>query len=378
MDNREIGREPLATVEPAESHALLDAYFDSALKIFISAQATHTGPVKKYFTLCGKTIELTFANERLLPYITPALEHIAASAVDSPALKVFIWDDATTGTVMPAPPWFGYAVQKQGGHLEGLYTRRGDVRGFNSSRIKTAYNWSANALSMYDAGEATALYWTRDARDLPAYETSAPIRNILNWWAQERNYHFAHGAAVGTADGGVLLAGKGGSGKSTAALACLNSGLFYASDDYCLVTADPVPAAYSIFSSAKVDPGNIFRVEHIAPSRGRTGNKYDDKEVFFLYPRFADRIIPGFPLRAILLPRITGKPHSALSPATPADGVKALTISTMCQFPGAGKKVVDIMQRLAAALPCYHLDFGTDPAQVPALILNLLEKRKDG
>ena len=378
MDNRDIGREPLAAVAPAESHALLDAYFNSAQKLFISAQASRTGPVKRYFTLCGKTIELIFANETLLPYITPALEHIAAPSTESPALQVFIWDDVTTDTVMPAPPWFGYAVQKQSGHLEGLYTKRGDVRGFSSSHIKTAYNWSANALSMYDCNERVALYWTRDARDLPAYETSAPIRNILNWWAQEHNYHFAHGAAVGTAKGGVLLAGKGGSGKSTAALACLNSGLLYASDDYCLVSADPVPSAYSIFSSAKVDPGNIFRVEHIGPSRGRTGNKYDDKEVFFLYPRFADRIITGFPLRAILLPRITGKPESSISPATQTDGVKALIISTMCQFPGAGKKVVDVMQRLAGALPSYHLDFGTDPAQVPSLILDLLDKRKDG
>lgn len=377
MDNTDLGREPLATVEPAQSHALLDAYFDSARKLFMSAQTGRSGPVRRYFSLCGKTIELVFASEKLLPYITPALEHLAVPVAQHPALQVCIWDDATTGAVMPAPPWEGYAVQKQSGHLEGLYTRRGDVRGFQSHRIKTAYNWSANALSMYDVHERTALYWTKDARDLPAYETSAPIRNILNWWVQERHYHFAHGAAVGTAKGGVILAGKGGSGKSTAALACLNSGLLYASDDYCLVCADPAPAAYSIFSSAKVDPGNLFRVEHIGPSRGRTGNKYDDKEVFFLYPRFADRIIKGFPLRAIVLPRITGKQDSALSPAAPADGIKALTISTMCQFPGAGKKVIEIMQRLAGALPCYHLDFGTDTAQAPALILNLLDRRKD-
>ncbi len=378
MNSGEIGHQLLVKVDPEESHALLDAYFDSARSLFLSAQTSGGKPVSRHFSLCGKAIELIFANQRLLPYITPALEHLAVPDAQSPSLKVFIWDDATTGTVMPAPPWEGFAVQKQGAHLEGLYTKRGDVRGFHSRRIKTAYNWSANALSMYDCREGVALYWTRDASGLPAYETSAPLRNILNWWVQQHDCHFAHGAAVGTAKGGVLLAGKGGSGTSTAALACLKGGLLYASDDYCLVRADPVPWAYSVFSSAKVDPGNLFRVDHIGPARGRTGNPYDDKEVFFLYPRFADRIITGFPLRAILLPRITGKPDSALSPATPADGVKALTISTMCQFPGAGKKVVEIMQRLAGALPCYHLDFGTDPAQVPALILDLLEKRKDG
>ena len=119
MDNQDIGREPPATVAPEQSHALLDAYFDSARKLFMSAQAGSSGPVRRYFSLCGKTIELVFANEKLLPYITPALEHLAVPAAQSPALQVCIWDDVTTGTVMPAPPWEGYGVQKQSGHLEG-------------------------------------------------------------------------------------------------------------------------------------------------------------------------------------------------------------------------------------------------------------------
>jgi hypothetical protein len=376
MDSRATGREPLISAGTAESDALLDAYFSSAHRLFMCAQESGGKPFKRHFALCGSTIELAFADERLLPYITPALEHLSIAADESPALTVCIWDDVTTNTVMPAPPWFGYAVQEKGSNIEGLYTNRGDVRGFNSSRIRTAYNWSANALSMYDRNEGIALYWTRDARGLPAYETSAPLRTIINWWAEERNCHFAHGAVVGTARGGVLLAGKGGSGKSTAALASLKSGLLYVSDDYCLVTAEPAPAAYSVFSSAKVDPGNIFRVAHVAPARGNTGNLDDEKAVFFLYPQFAGQITAGFPLLAILLPRITGKPDSILSPASRQDCIRALTLSTMCQFPGAGKKAVDIMLRLAAALPCYYLDFGTDLAQAPDLILGLLNERE--
>ncbi|MCX5849627.1 MAG: hypothetical protein NTW65_09275 [Deltaproteobacteria bacterium] len=375
MDSTKTGRalpQPDVTIQSA---VLLDNYFNSVRKIFAHALESGGKPVKKYFTLCDSTIELIFPDDKLLPYITPALEHLSITSAESPALTIRIWDDVTTNTMMPTPPWLGYAVQAKGGNIEGVYTNRGDIRGFGNSRIKTAFNWSANALSMYDSKEKIGYYWTKDARELPAYETSAPVRTILNWWVQERNFHFAHGAAVGTKRGGVLIAGKGGSGKSTAALASLNSGLLYVSDDYCVVSAQPVPAAYSVFSSAKVDPGNIFRVEHIAPTRVKTGNKHDDKEVFFLYPRFSEQITSWFPLRAILLPRITGKPDSALIPATPADCIKALTLSTMCQFPGAGKKAVDIFVRLAKTLPGYYLDFGTDVAQVPKLISDLLEKR---
>jgi hypothetical protein len=377
-DSRESGPEPRISADTAESSALLETYFSSARQLFMRSLEPGGKPIKRHFALCGSTIELAFTDERLLPYLTQALEHLSIATAESPALTVCIWDDVTTNTELPAPPWFGYAVQDKGGNIEGLYTNRGDVRGFSSNRISTAYNWSANALSLYDRNEGIALYWTRNARVLPAYETSAPLRTILNWWAEERNFHFAHGAAVGTSHGGVLIAGKGGSGKSTAALAALKSGLLYVSDDYCLVTAEPAPAAYSVFSSAKVDPDNIFRVEHVAPARGNTGNPHDDKAVFFLYPRFAGQITPGFPLRAILLPRISGKRDSILSPASKQDCIRALTLSTMCQFPGAGKKAVDILLRLAEALPCYYLEFGTDLAQAPDLILELLDKGREG
>jgi hypothetical protein len=374
MDSPQQGSEMPGLLGEAESSALLDAHFSSSQNLFRSASRSCSNPVKRYFSLCGNTIELSFADERLLPFITPALEHLACAATGNLALKIHIWDDVLTGTEMTLPPWFGYAVRDSSGNVNGLVTSRGDVRGFSSSRIKTAFNWSANALSMYDSSAATALYWTRDARELPAYETSAPLRNILNWWAEERSLHFAHGAAVGTPHGGVLMAGKGGSGKSTAALSCLGSGLLYVSDDYCLVTAEPEPAVYSVFNSAKVDPDNISRVHKAMPARANTLNRDEEKMLFFLYPGFAGQISAGFPLRAILLPRITGRANSSLSPASHMDGLKSLVISTMCQFPGAGKTALDILQGIVGKLPCYYLDFGTETEQVPELIMELLEK----
>ena len=50
-----------------------------------------------------------------------------------------------------------------------------------------------------------------------------------------------HAASVGTKDGAVLIVGKGGSGKSTSALACLNAGMYYLGDDYTLISNDSNP-----------------------------------------------------------------------------------------------------------------------------------------
>jgi len=350
----------LSAPKIVKSTDLLHAYFLDALTLWEQGLARGGRPGRKRIRIFGETLELVFADENLLPFFMPALEHLTVSSDDAAAVKVYIWDDVTTKTVMPEPPWRGYGVQSASGNLEGVFTRRGDLRGFQCDRIKTAFNWSANALSMYDAENAVGLYWTQDARRLPAYETSAPLRTILNWRAQQRNGHLIHGAVVGGANGGVLLAGKGGSGKSTAALAALKAGLHYVADDYCLVSSQPEPAAYCVFSSAKVDPGNLFRAEHIMSSRSKNQNPYDDKEVFFLYPQFADQIKPRLPLRAIFLPRITGDAPSRLTQALKSDAIRALTVSTVCQFPGAGKSAVDVIMSLVNQLPCYAFDFGTD------------------
>lgn len=356
---------------------LLLSYFLDAFELWGHALARGGSPVPKRIRLLGETLELVFSDQSLLPFFMPALEHLVILSSDVPTVRIYIWDDVTTNTVMPDPPWQGYGVQSASGNLEGVFTRRGDLRGFQSERIKAAFNWSANALSMYDTEGAVGFYWTRDARQLPAYETSAPLRTILNWRAQQKNGHFIHGAVVGGANNGVLVAGKGGSGKSTTALAALKAGLRYVSDDYCLVSIEPEPAAHCVFSSAKVDPGNLFRAEHILSTRSKNQNPHDDKEVFFLHPQFAKQIAPRLPLKAILLPRITGEDQSRLTPAPRADAIRALTVSTVCQFPGAGKQTVDIITSLVNQLPCYHFDFGTDLSQAAGVIADLLEDQKE-
>ena len=360
-----------------EANAILDAYFLSVRKQFLESQKANRKPIVRRLSLCGRAIEVVFSGQPLPNYILPALEHLATTAAANPDLVVWVWDDVTTETVMPPPPWYGHALQDKNGRVEGVYTSRGDILGFNQCRIKTAYNWSAGALSLYDPDQKIAFYWTRDFRSLPAYETSAPLRTILNWWAEGFHAHFAHGAVIGSSGGGVLLAGKGGSGKSTAALTALQRGLLYISDDYCLVTTDPSPAAYCIFSSAKVDPGNVCRADSINAAGNTAGNPDDEKTVFFLYPQFAGQIAAEIPLRAIVLPGITGKSGSALRPASRMDAIKALTVSMMCQFPGAGKKAADIMIGLVDLLPCYTLDFGTDLDQAMDLIIQLLDKTEN-
>jgi hypothetical protein len=255
-----------------------------------------------------------------------------------------------------------------------VYTKRGDVRGFSDHRIYTSYNWDANALSILDRKRNLALYWTCNAHRLPNYEASAPLRTIFHWWVNQFGFQFVHSGAVGTVRGGVLLAGKGGSGKSTTALTCLNSELLYVSDDYCLISADQIPYACCIYSSAKLNADNIQRIPYVMPTISNNDRADKEKAVFFLYPHFAKKIAGRFPVRAILLPRIVGGLKTSLIPAPPVEALKSLALSTMSQLAGAGRDSLAIMNRLVHLVPCYHLELGTDLTQIPEVISGLLER----
>lgn len=236
------------------------------------------------------------------------------------------------------------------------------------------YFYMGDNVLMMDSKSALAIFWIRDARQLPYYESGAPLRTLLHWWLSNHGRQFVHAAAVGTAKAGVLLAGKGGSGKSTTVLACLDSPLVYASDDYCLLTTEPAPYVYSLYSSAKLDADNIHRLPHLASAISNADRLDTEKALLFLHEHCPEKIVSGFPVRAILLPRVTGRPGTTLTPASPITALKALAPSTLFQLPGAGHSAFQVMSKFVKQVPCYHLELGTDLAQIPEVILGLLSK----
>ena len=349
----------------------LTAFCESTYQIFQKAEHA-AGSTERFYKICGKYVKVRFAGTALPLFIAPAIEHLSVELAGEPSLTACVWDDISTGTRVPPPPWLGLAAASRNGNYESVYTRRGDVRGFSDHRICTSYNWDANALSILDRKRNLALYWTHNAHRLPSYEASAPLRTIFHWWVNQFGLQFVHSGAVGNVQGGVLLAGKGGSGKSTTALTCLNSELLYVSDDYCLISTDPVPYAFCIYSSGKLNADGIEKIPCLMPTLCNRDRVDKEKAVFFLYPYFGEKIIGGFPVRAILLPRISGGRETSLATASPVEALKALALSTMSQLAGAGRESLEIMNRLVHMVPCYHMKLGTDLTRIPHVIGGLL------
>jgi hypothetical protein len=312
------------------------------------------------FRIGGHQVLLRFAGQGVLPAVAPAFAHLDAPPVRDPELVVDIWDSTSTGAAPPQRP----RVDPESPVGAFYY--------FEDPPLRGVFQPGMQALSAVDLRAGHAWYWVADPGALPYWERAAPIRQILHWWMATRGHQQVHGGAVGTPDGGVLLVGKGGSGKSTCALASLVSELRYAGDDYTMVSIRPRPWVHSLFGSGKVDPENLWRVPHLEPAVSNPEHLATEKAVVFVNQHFPDRVIDGFPLRAIVLPAITGGIRTRVTPASRAAALTALAPSTVFQLHTAGGPALRYLARLVQEVPAYTLEFGGDVSEIPEVILTLL------
>jgi hypothetical protein len=330
-----------------------------------------TGTIDRFYSIGDYPICLSFANPIMAERLTPAIAHLEIAPVEHPKLTICLWDNATAQTQLPGImlafiwsfQWFWHD------YLDG----RMNVKFLCSDRFQMHYKLGPNIFSALDFQQNLALYWIEDASLLPYWEQGSPLQNVLSWWTSKQQRQYVHAAAVGTATGGVLLAAKGGSGKSTSALSCLNSSLTYASDDYCLIATEPIPYVYSLYNTAKLKgPKDLERFPELVPLLSNGDRLDEEKALIFLKQHFPEKIVSGFPLRAILVPQITGKRDTRLSQSTAIAALMALAPSTLFQLSGTGESSLQMMSELVKQVPCYTLELGTDITQIPQVILEFL------
>ena len=352
---------------PGTEEARAERFFDTIYAAGMEAAGEEA--ISFCFQIADFTVKLLFAGKALVPVITPALQHLS-SPCDEDAetdLTVYLWDTVSTGVPIPPNDW------KHEDYLE-----HGLIRGYNTDNIATAFNLGTGILDMYRKDTKTALFWIRDARDVPYFETGAPLRNLLFWWASGHGMQFAHGAAVGTDSGAVLLVGKGGSGKSTSALSSLVHGdLSYLGDDYVLIAEKPQPHVYSLYNSAKLNTDHAVNFPQLLEKASNPDRLGEEKALIFLHEYYAKRIVNDLPLKAIVLPHVTGMETSAYRPAYASDALRALAPSSIFQLPNRTKEIFGYFGRFVRRLPAYHLDAGTDFQEIPRVLDAILREQAD-
>lgn len=345
----------------AEAARVADDFLRSVNDAFLRAEGRAGHSPGFCYSVAGMPVKLRFAGDVLVPVLTPALQHLGIKEPEVPAFTVCIFDGKTTGVSIPELPW------NSAGHRGP-----GAIEYYDGGHLHIAFQSDVQILSIVDISIRLAFFWIKDPALIPYYEFCSPLRKIMHWWMLQNGIQMVHTAAVGTAEGGVLLAGKGGSGKSTSALACIDSPLQYLADDSCLLQISPEPRAYGLYNSAKLEEDNLFRFPHFKGVFCNDSLTNADKALVFIHECRPGKLVGEFPVRALLLPRINGGMETTISRVSPARGLTVLAPSTLFHLPGAGARSFQIMASLTKSIPCYALNLGTDLSSVPMVISALL------
>ena len=355
---------------------------------FAAAQSRHGAIVERWFQLGAAVVRMRFAGPALLEKVTCAFSHLATSTRPSfdrvePGkgidLDVMLWDSRSTSIELPHLSWLAgcRALLGQGrGFDQGIYRgtfNTGEVVGVNHLGVRGAFSTGDGLLQVFDARRRQGVMWIDRADRYPWYESAAPIRRILHWWAQSEGAQLTHAAAVGTPEeGAAVVVGASGSGKSTTALSCLGSPLKFLGDDYVLLRRVPRSMVYSLFATGKLEPNHL-------PSWGRfhadvvNGERLaEEKAVLQLAGRHAAQLIDSLPVRCIVVPRIVPGGRTRIVPLARAAAFRAVAPSTVFQSPGAGVADFHFLADLVRELPCRQLELGADLECVPHVLHALL------
>jgi hypothetical protein len=344
--------------------------FDAAVR------AASGGVGERDFRLAGAAVRLRSPHPEMLRRLCRAFAHLElANPAASPDLVVNLWDAAAGG---PPPPLPNTREEEAPGaffYFSNEQLRAGFQLGTSGdARVLAVYpDAPTPALSVLERGAARGWYWVADARRIPYWEQSTPLVYLLDWWLRERDMHMLHAGAVGSPEGGVVLVGKSGSGKSTAALSSLDSDLLYAGDDYVGVSLGPQPSLHSFYSSGKLMQNHVERLPFLLDALANADRLAVEKAVVYVNERWPAKMAVGFPLRAVLVPRVTtGLVEARIVEASSADAFRALAPSTVFQMHTRGQDSLRRVRRLLELVPSYVLELGSDMASIPRTISDLV------
>lgn len=336
------------------------AYFELIASTFAEAVRAAGRVRTKTIDLAGQQVQLNFAGDALVGRIFPALAHLQVLPIDAD-LRIYLYDSASTSIpfYFPAP-----AVEK-------LY-RGNEVWLYRDDSCSILLDPHVKTLTMLDRTRGAAFFWTQDANALAYHETSFPLRILWQWWFQPRGLQLAHAAAVANENGAAVIAGASGAGKSTVALACLNSPLNYLGDDFVLLRARPTPGVYSLYCSAKLEPDHWRRFSHLQNTVSNSERLDSEKALMFLDQTFSDKLLPYAPVRAFLIPQVVGTGGVQLHKISPGRALQKTAVSTLSLLVGSGKEELNTLAELVQSLPCYQIELGADLTEIPVVIQTLL------
>jgi hypothetical protein len=330
-----------------------ESFLPEILTYFGNAELIAADLRQRTLSLCGKQVRIVYSSEILEISLFKAFEHlenIENSA--APEFQIFVCDGNVLNRDLPG--W-----EK----LEELSGKEKKILMYNAGDIHALYNADSQVFSLVDTASGRGWYYLPKAADLPYYEKAAPMRMLLHWWCEMSGRVLVHAAAVGWDSRAVLLAGRGGTGKSTTAILAAQSGFNFLGDDYVVLDNVYRPAVLSAYNSVKFRWEMIERLSS-AETLSVNDPDADEKGYFYLYQTHRNSLIKTLPLKAVLLPTLEQQSKTTFTRLPSTRGLLGLAASSIFQMPGSGKQTLKKLADILRDTPVYQMSLGTDNAEI--------------
>jgi hypothetical protein len=262
-------------------------------------------------------------------------------------LTVELWDEAATGVPLPAPP---------------------PESSFEQADDRWIVHSGPGLMTVLDRPEGVVAGWRATAFAAPE-EGWRTLPWILPVWYLDGGVQVVHAGLVALNGAGVLLAGEGGSGKSTTCLAAATAGLDFLGDDFVGIEKSGGGwIGHSLSSTSRTTYDTLERHPEIAG--GLEIGESEGKNIVFLAPADTGASVP---IAGILLPRLGGE-RAGRSPATGAEVLTAFLPTSLIMVVGPGGERMARLGRLARSLPAQWIEVTGSPQEVAAEVRRALEE----
>jgi hypothetical protein len=316
--------------------------------------------IRQFYQLAGCTFCLEFASPVLALKFSIPLAHLRIEEPKQLSFHICFWDAKSSGIFPPSPPWKQCEIRE-----------KGEIPAFSTELIKAIFYIDQSVLNLVHLGEKKGFYWIRDAEAVPYGEIASPVRVALSFFMQLYRRQFVHAAAIGDERGAVLLVGKGGAGKSTTSLVCLDQGMQFLGDDYCILSNDSGPKVHALYAMGKLHPSTLEKFPSFQSLERASGS---EKEIVYLSDRYCSQMPAEKPIQALLIPRIGNYPKTHVQPASFSAAITALVPSTIFQLPGTDHATLQTLSAWLKSVPSYFLHLSPDIQAVPGVIRKFLRE----
>ncbi|MCG3267385.1 hypothetical protein [Yoonia sp. I 8.24] len=230
-----------------------------------------------------------------------------------------------------------------------------------------------NFWQVFDVDRAVGIQWMATRDGFPAWDAGSPLRNFVQWHLGANDTSLLHGGTLALGGTGVLLAGKGGAGKSSTVLAGIFAELQSVGDDYVLVDATK-RTARPVFDTLKQDEAGLRRLGQWGQAAIPNRANWQGKHQFYLPDVTRGVLSPQIDLKAILLPHLAFGDQTSVTEIDAKSAFIALAPSGVTQIYCDRPRLFSVAGRIARQLPAYRLDLGTDPDEIVAVLRQFIRK----